>query len=61
MRSDLVTIEWIRDRFVHTVDPVVRTTIDTLVRDLGTAVVDEDLGAAAGIARALRGTMSGVL
>lgn len=61
VRSDLVTIEWIRDRFVHTVDPVVRTTIDTLVRDLGTAVVDEDLGAAAGIARALRGTMNGVL
>ena len=54
VRSDLVTIEWIRDRFVHTVDPVTRTQIDTLVRDLGTAVVDEDLEAAADMARALR-------
>ena len=54
VRSDLVTMEWIRDRFVHTVDPVTRTRIDTLVRDLGTAVVDHDLGAAAGTARALR-------
>jgi len=54
VRSDLVTIEWIRDRFVPTVDPVTRTRIDTLVRDLGTAVVDDDLEAAAGTARALR-------
>ena len=54
VRSDLVTIEWIRDRFVHTVDPVIRTRIDTLVRDLGTAVVDDDLKAAADSARALR-------
>lgn len=54
VRSDLVTIEWIRDRFVHTVDPVTRTQIDTLVRDLGTAVVDDDLEAAADTARALR-------
>lgn len=54
VRSDLVTIEWIRDRFVHTVDPVTRTRIDTLVRNLGTAVVDDDLEAAADTARALR-------
>jgi hypothetical protein len=54
VRSDLVTMEWIRDRFVHTVDPVTRTRIDTLVRDLGTAVVDHDLGAAADTARALQ-------
>ena len=53
VRSDLVTIEWIRDRFAHTVDPVTRTTIDTMVRDLGTAVVDEDLQAAEDTARAL--------
>ncbi len=53
VRSDLVTLEWIRDRFVHTVDPVTRTRIDTLVRDLGTAVVDKDLTAAARTARNL--------
>ena len=57
VRSDLVTLEWIRDRFVHTVDPVTRTRIDTLVRDLGTAVVDKDLTAAAQTARNLRKVM----
>ncbi len=31
-----------------------RTRIDTLVRDLGTAVVDHDLGAAADAARTLQ-------
>jgi len=61
VRSDLVTLEWIRDRFVHTVDPVTRTRIDTLVRDLGTAVVDHDLGAAADTARDLQELMAGIV
>lgn len=61
VRSDLVTLEWIRDRFVHTVDPVTRTTIDTMVRDLGTAVVDHDLEAAEDIARALRTVVAGLI
>jgi len=61
VRSDLVTLEWIRDRFVHTVDPVTRTRVDTLVRDLGTAVIDDDLGAAAKTARALREVMAGLV
>lgn len=61
VRSDLVTIEWIRDRFVHTVDPVTRTRIDTMVRDLGTAVVDHDLEAAADTARALRKLVVGLI
>lgn len=61
VRSDLVTIEWIRDRIAHTVDPVTRTTIDTLVRDLGTAVVDDDLDAAADSARALRKVVAGLI
>jgi hypothetical protein len=60
VRSDLVTMEWIRDRFVHTVDPVARTTIDTLVGDLGTAVLDEDIDAAAETARALRKVVAGL-
>jgi len=61
VRSDLVTLEWIRDRFVHTVDPITRTRIDTLVRDLGTAVVDKDLTAAAQTARNLQTVMSGLI
>ncbi|CAN5730854.1 hypothetical protein BH18ACT17_BH18ACT17_09360 [soil metagenome] len=61
VRGDLVTMEWIRDRFVHTVDPVTRTTIDTLVRDIGTAVVDGNLGAARSTARSLREVMAGLI
>jgi len=53
VRSDLVTLEWVRDRIAHTFDPVTRTRIDTLVGELGTAVVDDDLGAAEEVARAL--------
>ena len=54
VRSDFVTLEWLRDRFAHVLKPVARTRLDTLVRDLGTAVGDEDLDAAAQIARELR-------
>ena len=61
VRSDFVTMEWIRDRFVHTADPITRTRIDTLVRELGTAVVDHDLGAAADTARALREVVAGLI
>lgn len=60
VRSDLVTLEWIRDRFAHTLDPDTRVTIDTLVRDLGTAVVDEDLATAARIARDLGVVLEGI-
>ena len=56
-----MTLEWIRDRFVHTVDAVTRTRIDTMVRDMGTAVVDHDLDAAADIARSLREVMAGLI
>ena len=61
VRSDLVTMEWIRDRFVHTADPVTRVQIDTMVRDMGTAVVDDDLHAVAGTARALRKVVVGLI
>ena len=54
VRSDFVTLEWLRDRIAHVLKPVARTRLDTLVRDLGTAVGDEDLESAAGIARELR-------
>ncbi len=53
VRSDLVTQEWIRDRIAHTLDPVTLTTLDTLVRDLGSALLDEDAVEAAAIAREL--------
>ncbi len=53
VRSDLVTLEWIRDRIAHTLNRVRRTRLDTLVRDLGTAVLDEDADEAANVARDL--------
>jgi hypothetical protein len=61
VRSDVVTLEWIRDRIAHTLDPVTLTRIDALVGDLGTAVVDEDLTTAAQAARDLRGVLSGLI
>ena len=45
----------------HTLDPVTRTTIDTLVRDMGTSVVDDDLEAVADTARALRKVVAGLI
>ena len=53
-RSDFVTLEWIRDRFAHTLDVVTRTRLDTLVRDMGAAIFDGDLEATASLARELR-------
>jgi hypothetical protein len=61
VRSDVVTLEWIRDRIAHTVGPVRLIRIDTLVGELGTAVVDKDLAAAAQAARDLREVMSGLV
>ena len=61
VRSDVVTLEWIRDRIAHTLDPVTRTQIDALVGELGTAVVDSDLAAAAATARALREVVAGLI
>ena len=61
VRSDVVTLEWIRDRIGHTLDPVTRTQIDALVGELGTAVVDSDLAAAAATARALREVVAGLI
>jgi hypothetical protein len=41
VRSDQVTLEWVRDRIAHTIDPLTRTRIDA-GRGLGTDVVDRD-------------------
>ncbi len=61
VRSDVVTLEWIRDRIARSLDPVTLTEIDALVGDLGTAVVDGDLAAAAEAARALREVVRGLV
>jgi hypothetical protein len=53
VRSDEVTLQWIRDRIAHTLDPVELVRLDTKLGRLGTAVEDHDLGAAVRTARAL--------
>jgi hypothetical protein len=60
-RSDVVTLEWIRDRIAHTLDPVTLVRLDSLIGEMGGAVVDEDLTAAAHAARDLREVMSGLI
>jgi hypothetical protein len=60
-RSDQVTLEWIRDRIAQTLDPVTLVRVDTLVSELGGAVFDGDLAAAAQAARDLRGVTSGLV
>jgi hypothetical protein len=58
VRSDVVTLEWIRDRIARTLDPVTLVRIDALVGDLGTAVFEHDLGTAVESARALHDVTS---
>ena len=54
VRGDLATLEWIRDRFAHTLDPVLRTRVDSRLVELRTTVNDEDLPGAAALATELR-------
>jgi hypothetical protein len=60
-RSDEVTLEWIRDRIAQTLDPVTLVRVDTLVGEMGTAVFDGDLAAAAQAAHDLREVTSGLI
>jgi hypothetical protein len=53
LRSDVVTLEWIRDRIANSMDPVTLVSVDAAVGELGVAVGDGDLEAAATTARAL--------
>jgi hypothetical protein len=58
VRGDLATLEWIRDRFAHTLDPLVRTQIDAGLVELRSKVNDDDLGGAAADATRLRETLA---
>jgi hypothetical protein len=61
VRSDVVTLEWIRDRIAQTLDPVTLVTVDTAVSELGVNAGDGDLHAAAATARALDEVIRGLL
>ena len=47
VNGDVATLDWVRDRFAHTVEPADMTRIDTHLEVLREAVVDADLEAAA--------------
>jgi hypothetical protein len=61
VRSDVVTLEWIRDRIANTIDPVTLVQLDTAVAELGVAVSDGDLNAAAATARDLDNVIRGLV
>ena len=61
VRSDVVTLEWVRDRIANSMDPVRLVSVDTSVAELGVAVGDGDLKAAASTARALEREIRGLL
>jgi hypothetical protein len=52
--GDVSALEWIRDRFAHTLSSERRTQLDTLLVELREAVRDEDLKAASELAVELR-------
>jgi len=61
VRSDVVTLEWIRDRIASSLDPVTLVQVDTAVSGLGVAVGDGDVKAAAATARSLDEVMRALL
>jgi hypothetical protein len=61
VRSDVVTLEWIRDRIANSMDPVTLVSVDTSVAELGVAVGDGDFKAAASTAQALEKEIRGLL
>jgi hypothetical protein len=60
VRGDLATLEWIRDRFVHTLDRVAVVRIDAHLLRLRAQVADDDLPGAGAEAGRLGATLAGV-
>jgi hypothetical protein len=59
VNGDYFTLDYIRDRILHTLDPADVTRLNTQLEELAGAVGDEDLGAAADAAGRLRRTLAG--
>jgi hypothetical protein len=60
LAGDVATMEWVRDRFRQTLQPVDLTRIDKHLLTLREAVVDEDFAAATSEASRLRDTLAGL-
>jgi len=60
IKSDVVLLELIRDRFIHTLDSALAADLNTLLDDLRTSADAEDLEASAETARKLLDILSGL-
>ncbi|MEK6277999.1 MAG: hypothetical protein AABM29_08305 [Actinomycetota bacterium] len=62
VRGDVTTMEWVRDRFAHTIDPADLTRIDAHLVELRDTVANEveDVAAAVDEAASLRSTIAGL-
>jgi hypothetical protein len=58
--GDVATMEWIRDRFAHSLEPADLTRIDAHIGELQGSVADKDLIAADEEATSLRSTLAGL-
>jgi hypothetical protein len=57
VNGDLFTLDYIRDRILHTLDGAEATRVNSALEDLQTAVDEEDLVAASDAAKRLRGIL----
>jgi hypothetical protein len=60
VRGDIATLEWIRDRFAHTIDDVDLTRVDTQLVELRSTLGDDDLRGVAMGAERLRAMLGGI-
>lgn len=58
--GDFFTLDLIRDRILHVLDPPAETRINLLLEELETGVFDRDLAAVATAAGQLRDTLAGI-
>jgi hypothetical protein len=61
VNGDFFSLDYIRDRIQHTFTEADRTRINVALEELNGVVGDEDLEAAADVARTLRQTLAGLL
>jgi hypothetical protein len=59
VNADVFALDYIRDRFVHTLDDATAARLNTQLGELQGAVIDDDLEAASGAAMELRKVIAG--
>jgi hypothetical protein len=61
VRSDAVTMGWVRDRFAHTLDPASLTGLDAALVALGESTLDGDVPSAIRVTSRLRDSLAALL